>query len=257
MPFSRLNEGVRARNKDMELMHSIAQAVKSAELSSEQAQSPALLADLGATPADAKHLVMSANMQAELFLDMELNRGLMAGVIGGSDSDGPRVPLGEPVTYVYAREKSLAGIVEGLRLGRTFVSRGMNGPKIFFRASFLKPDQTVDETKPRIGLGGVVPLDTSVQFEIIILGAEGLKLEVLRDGKPAFVKQIEGESFRFQWREQMAFMGSYRARIVGPPLNLRGGFGPREVHAMTSPIFIRSVYYDSTALVETGSGGAG
>ena len=81
-----------------------------------------LIHSIAAAAAAVNHGDMSANGQSNLFYDYELVRGLMAGIIGGSGSGSSRIPLGKPLTYIHARELSVPGLLEGLRLGRTYVS---------------------------------------------------------------------------------------------------------------------------------------
>ena len=70
-----------------------------------------------------------------------LDRGAKVAVTGGSDShwvstsqaQGP----GQPTTYVYAEDRSVKGILDGLRAGRTMVSHqppNLGGPMTFIEA---------------------------------------------------------------------------------------------------------------------------
>lgn len=78
---------------------------------------------------------------SETFWECWLDRGEQIGATGGSDSHwlslhavaGP----GQPTTWVYAREASVAGVIEGLRAGRTFVSGQppeLNGTRLLLDA---------------------------------------------------------------------------------------------------------------------------
>ncbi len=61
-----------------------------------------------------------------------LNEGYRTTAIGGSDFHGtPGERLGLPSTYVYGRELSVTGILEGLRQRRVYVSMG---PEVTFQA---------------------------------------------------------------------------------------------------------------------------
>jgi hypothetical protein len=102
---------------------------------------------------------VSANSQASRFWDYEIARGAMTCGIAGSHSSSPSVPLGKPITYVRAENKSLAAILDGIRLGRTFVSSGTGGVKLAFIAD------TLADNKIDVGIGGVVPLDLDIRFE--------------------------------------------------------------------------------------------
>lgn len=75
----------------------------------------------------------AANDRATAFLDFLWNRGLRLYAVGGSDShlrpderyeqaDSPSV-YGDPSTWVYLQGLSLSTLLEGLRLGHSYVSR--------------------------------------------------------------------------------------------------------------------------------------
>jgi len=62
--------------------------------------------------------------------------------VGGSDRHvkpfrGEPAPddLGTPTTWVYARELSTAGILEGIRAGHVFISASPQGPQLFLSAA--------------------------------------------------------------------------------------------------------------------------
>jgi hypothetical protein len=69
-----------------------------------------------------------------------LNTGQRVTAIGGSDYHYPPKPelglpgerLGQPTTYVYAETLSAAGVIDGIRKGRAYVSRG---PRVTFHAA--------------------------------------------------------------------------------------------------------------------------
>ena len=183
---------------------------------------------------------LSANGQAGLFWDYELMGGMKAGAIGGSRSASPQTPLAKPVTYVYAEEKSLAGIIDGLRQGRTFVSNGLDGPQILFKAD-VKCDGKVDIPLP----GGIIPLHVETQFEVFVQGAPGKKVQVLRNGKTILTKIIEAknekEAFAVRFRQTPQQYSVYRVRVVEPAKTK--GFGALDVIAQSSPIYAQAMYF--------------
>ncbi|HNR30203.1 MAG TPA: CehA/McbA family metallohydrolase [Candidatus Hydrogenedentes bacterium] len=176
----------------------------------------------------------SANAQAAQFWDYELVRGLKACAIAGSGTASPKVPMGRPITYVYAREKSLEGILEGLRLGRTFVSSGPDGPRIVFNADVMA-DGKVD-----VGIGGTIPLGLETLFEVNIVGAAGKKMQVLQSGRTIISKVIEGDNFFFRFPQRPKANCNYRVRVTAPA-DAKTGFGPLEVLAMSSPIYAQDI----------------
>jgi hypothetical protein len=179
----------------------------------------------------------SANGQAAWFYDSELTRGLKAAMIGGSYSVGPEVPLGRPLTYVFANEKSLNGILDGLRWGRSFVTSGKDGPKIALMADVLR-DDTIDA-----GIGGYVPLNVPVTFRVEVQDAPaGSTLEVLLNGSVFRSMKVDSPNFAWGFNDVPENYATFRARIVVG--SNPGEFGVTEVLAMTSPIYALEVIPD-------------
>jgi len=181
---------------------------------------------------------LSGNAQATLFYDMEVTRGVKAAVIAGSRSAGPGTPLAEPATFVYAREKSLHGVLEGLRKGRTFVARDLDGPRVEFQVDVFA-DRKID-----VGLGGIIPMNRMSRFVIGIEGAKGARLEVLLNGSPIKTRPIESDRLFYSMEETPEVFAAYRVRIVGPP-DSQEGYGYNQVLAMTSPIYAQAYVVDS------------
>ncbi|HOK09901.1 MAG TPA: CehA/McbA family metallohydrolase [Candidatus Hydrogenedens sp.] len=177
---------------------------------------------------------VSANIQAARFWDYEIARGAMICGIAGSHSSNPSVPLGRPITYVRAEKKSLSAILDGIRLGRTYVSSGPNGPKLSFVADSLA-DNKID-----VSIGGIVPLGIDIRFEAIVTNAKGKKLEVIFNGRPIVTKIVESDNFTLRFTDKPTRSGAYRLRIIGPPEKQKG-FGDVEVYAMTSPIYAQDI----------------
>lgn len=176
---------------------------------------------------------LSANGQAAVYWDRELLSGLMAAPIGGSMSGSPKVPIGEPTTYVYAEERSLEGILEGLRRGRTFISDSPNGPRILLQADILADDR-VD-----IMTGGIVPSEVETRFIVTVQGAKGKKCMVLRNGRPIQTKVIEMDNFQLRFVEKPSGFNTYRAQVVDTPSV--EGFGELDVLAMTGAIYAQEL----------------
>jgi len=213
LSLDQLSEDLGER-REGKLVHSVAYAAASAVVRGEPNQ-------------------LSANGQACVFYDAELVRGLKAAAIGGSGSASPSVPLAAPVTYVYATEKSVRGILDGLRRGRTYVSAGLKGPRLQFSADILS-DKKMD-----VGVGGTIPIGVPTTFEAAVDGAEGKEIQILLNGRPLISKSIESNGFAIQFEDTPVTYAVYRARVVGKPQEVR--FGNVEVYAMTSPIYAQEV----------------
>ncbi len=197
-----------------------------------------LIHSIAAAAAAGNHGEISANAQANLFYDYELVRGLMAGAIGGSGSGSKSVPLGRPITYIHARELSVQGLLEGLRLGRTYVSSGPDGPKLYFGADVLS-DDTMD-----VGIGGVIPLNVEVTFEVVVNNAVGKKLQVLENGRPIRTVPINDKDTGIRFKRLPTGDAAYRVRVIGSADPNAKGFGPLEVYAISSPIYARDITRD-------------
>ncbi len=208
---SQLSEAARERKDDV-LVHSIAAAA-----------------------AAVTHGDMSANVQGSLFYDYELARGLMACALGGSGSGSGKVPLGRPLTYIHARELSVEGLLEGLRLGRTYVTSGSDGPQLYFGADVLSDGQ-ID-----VGIGGVIPIDAEVTFEVVVRNAVGKKLQVTENGRPIRTVPINAQDTGIRFKRLPTADAVYRVRVISPADPKSRGFGPLEVHAVTSPIYARDI----------------
>lgn len=211
LSLQQLGEAAKER-KDGELIHSIAAAAAAVNFGE-----------------------LSANGEGNLFYDYELVRGLMAGIIGGSGSGSPKVPLGRPLTYIHARELSVPALLEGLRLGRTYVSKGPDGPKIYFGADVLS-DNKID-----VGIGGIIPLNTEVSFEIAVQNALGMKLQVIENGRPIRTIPINSNDTGVRFKRIPSTEAAFRVRIIKSADPKDKGFGPLEITALTSPIYARDI----------------
>jgi len=228
--LSSLPEDLRRRSSG-ELVYSIAAA---AAVADKTAQMPR---------AQMRDLSVSANDQAALFWDYELVSGAVCSVVAGSRVDSPQVPMGQPVTWVYAANKSLPAIMEGLRLGRTFVGNRPDGVQVNFRADVLN-DGKVD-----VGMGGAIPLRVDVGFYILVTGATGGKVQLLRNGHPIMTEIIEGSTYSAVFTQTTDFPAVYRVRVIRQPERIDQGYGPVDVLALSSPIYADDI---GTDLLMTG-----
>ena len=178
---------------------------------------------------------LSANDQANMFWDLELRHGLKASVIGGSVSSSSKVPMGQPLTYVLAPEKSLAGIIDGLRRGYTYVSSGLDGPTLHFFAD-VKSDGKMD-----VMLGEAIPLNVETTFHILVKGGDGKKCQLMLDGKPLLTKIIEGSTFYMKVPYTPRERSAFYVRVTDTPD--KPGFGYVDVDAISSPIYALDIMF--------------
>src|SRR3954447_23190515 len=114
------------------------------------------------------------------FWTADLDRGAHVGATGGSDShwkstvagQGP----GQPTTWVYAADRSVSGVLAGLRNAHTFVSAeppAYGGPKLF-----LEGERNGGWSAMQ---GDTVPANTPLRVHAV--GAPGATLRVLSDNQ--------------------------------------------------------------------------
>lgn len=119
-----------------------------------------------------------------------LNRGARLTLVGGSDDHTPEKTSdsrpGSPTTMVFAMGLSEPDIVDGLRLGRTYVRvRNPDGPSIEFTA--LDEDhEAVYEMGDAIRSTG-----SMISLEAVVTGAAGQTLQWIRRGVPMKVARID------------------------------------------------------------------
>jgi hypothetical protein len=195
---------------------------------------------------------LSANTQGTYFWDLELGRGLSACGIAGSDTDGPKVPMGEPLTYVLAENKSVPAIVEALRLGRTTLSAGPEAPFVDLWVD-VRQDGSIDAR-----IGASVSNTEDLLFYMHVKNGKGKKCQLLMNGHSIYTQSIDSQDWTMPLLRSTAMKNPqswnlrpsggtrniYRARVIGQPKNPSRGFDPVEVFAMTSPIYARDIGAD-------------
>ena len=123
----------------------------------------------------------SDNDAAIRFWEGFLDAGARVAATGGSDNHyvatAPIQGAGQPTTWVYAEERSAAGILEGIRRAHTFVSHqppNLGGPRVFIEA-----DADRDGRFESIA-GDVVPRSAAIRVRVE--GAQGSKLRLVGTG---------------------------------------------------------------------------
>ena len=194
---------------------------------------------------------LSANGQAALFWDLEMSRGMKASPLAGSNAVDA-ADIGRPLTYIYAKEKSLDAILEGLRFGRTFVTTGLDGPRVSFTADML------DDGTINAGAGGGVPLHVPARFYVQVENALGKRLEILLNGLPIRSTTIENNQLTYSFMVTPESYSVFRVRIIERAATpdfrqtvlarpdaanntANAEFGIVDVLAMSSPIYAQAM----------------
>ena len=186
----------------------------------------------------------SSNDDAVRYWEGWLDRGAEIGATGGSDnhwrSTFAAQGVGQPTTWVFASERSAAGVLEGLRAGRTFISHeppNAGGPRLF-----LEGEGTMvgDEVAPG------TPLRVRVE------GAGGMYLRIVGTGSKPLGEPVAvaGPAFTHEFQAP-AEPGWVRAELFSPDLaEQRGGACEGSdttycrnmlgITAMTSAMYVRT-----------------
>ena len=153
----------------------------------------------------------SSNDDAVRYWEGWLDRGAKVAATGGSDNHWRATfaaqGVGQPTTWVFARERSAAGVLDGLRAGRTFISHqppSLQGPRLF-----LEGEGTMvgDEVPPGAPLRARVEGGEGTFLRLITTGGQPL-------GEPV---PVTAPSFEHEFIAPAA-PGWVRAELFAPDL---------------------------------------
>jgi hypothetical protein len=158
----------------------------------------------------------SDNDSAVRFWEGFLDAGHRVAATGGSDNHYLATTaiqgVGQPTTWVYAEERSAAGVLEGLRGGHTFISNqppNLGGPKLFIEA-----DADRDGRFEAIA-GDAVPPSASLRVRAV--GAPGAMLRLVGTGGAELAEPVPVTSPAFKHRYDVPARTSWvRAELVLP-----------------------------------------
>jgi len=153
----------------------------------------------------------SNNDDAIRYWEGWLDRGAKIAATGGSDNHWRSTfalqGVGQPTTWVFARERTAAGILDGLRAGRTFISHqppNLQGPGLF-----LEGDGKM--------VGGTVAPGTPLRVRVE--GGAGMFLRIIATGGEPLGEAVPvtGASFEHDFAAPAA-PGWVRAELFSPDL---------------------------------------
>lgn len=125
--------------------------------------------------------VASNNPQSVKLWETYLDRGEHVAATGGSDSHWRSTygvqGVGEPTTWVYSADRSVEGILEGIRQDRTFITA--TPPLLLPTMPYLEADQDHDGTYESM-VGATVPATSS--FRVHVQRGAGQFLRIVTTG---------------------------------------------------------------------------
>jgi hypothetical protein len=167
---------------------------------------------------------------------LQLGRRIVG--IGGTDSHDPFWSLdrlAQVVTCVYATELSEQGIINGLRQGLVYVTKG---PELRFTASNPAGEQVQMWESLPLGNG-------PINFQVKIKNTEPLNLVVMKNGYPAELIRVEagdGEWQTIEFSDEPTLPAYYRVELHKIALNeTYAGLDWRDystIQALTNPIWV-------------------
>ena len=170
-----------------------------------------------------------ANPRAVALWTNWLNAGHRITAIGGSDYHFPPKPeegrpgerLGQPTTYVYAEELSVAGILDGVRQQKTYVTRG---PQVIFQAEINGGGYSIGDD---LGVQeGEIRFSATISHKPV-----SLQVNLVKNGEVIASERVKGKEASLEFQDQATPTQSawYRLDIY----DLEG-----QAFAITNPVFL-------------------
>lgn len=158
----------------------------------------------------------SSNDDAVRYWEGWLDRGARVAATGGSDNHYLATTavqgVGQPTTWVYASDRSAAGVLEGLRAGHTFISHqppALGGPRLF-----LEADGDGDGNFESIAGDAVRDPD---ELRVRVEGAPGSMLRIVGTGGRELADPVPVTGAEFEHRFDVASGTTWvRAEIFEP-----------------------------------------
>jgi hypothetical protein len=165
----------------------------------------------------------SSNDDAVRYWEGWLDRGARVGATGGSDNHFVATTaiqgVGQPTTWVFAEERSAAGVLEGLRRGRTFISHqppGLAGPRLVLEADGNDDERFESMQGDTVRPGSALRVRAS--------GAAGSLLRIITDGGRQAVDPVPVTGPEFEHRLRLPAGATWvRAELFDPDLAAERG----------------------------------
>jgi hypothetical protein len=154
------------------------------------------------------------NFQSLEWWDELSRKGLRKVAVGGSDvhtlEEGEARDLfsvGSPTTWVLSKGDSSRSIVEGIRSGRAFISRGPSGPKLLLRARTPHGIQWMgSEVRCKPG--------QEIALRVDARGGLGLGLRLISNSGDAFTASVDSTKFSRVFKQNVREGSFFRAELV-------------------------------------------
>jgi len=169
-----------------------------------------------------------------------LRQGQRPTLVGGSDKhQGPfsgrlsGYEVGTPTTWVWASELSERGILDGIRAGRVYVSRGPTGPRLSFTARAAGQEATIGDALE-------VCRDDEITFRCQVWDApQPCLLRVVGPRGETARFSVASPAWEHTWTQRTAESSYARVEVVEPPdAPLDRDPAALMAHALSNPIYL-------------------
>jgi hypothetical protein len=149
------------------------------------------------------------NRQSLAFWEELLLSGRKLAAVGGGDRHYFVLP-GTPTTRVFASGRSETEILEAIKLGRTSVSRGPDGP-----VAEITADQDGDGIFETI-VGGSIAIGRTALFKVHVQDALGGRIDLVKNGQVAERWTVSGTDFEATFADTPSARSFYRLDVYEP-----------------------------------------
>jgi len=141
------------------------------------------------------------NFQSVNWWDELAGKGIRRVAVGGSDFHSPEegtardfFNVGTPTTWVLSKGKSPGSIIDGIRAGRTFISKDPKGPILLLRAR-------TDEGEYQVGSDIRIKARKEVAFQVEVRGGRGLGLRLVANSGCISAADVDSSDFSHVFRQ--------------------------------------------------------
>lgn len=146
--------------------------------------------------------------------DALAGEGKRVTAVGGSDFHKLEEPsaadifsVGTPTTWVFSRDRSPSAIVDGIRSGRVFISRGPTGPRLTLAGKNGRGMASMGDEM-------ICMKGEEISLQVDARGAHGLGLRVCSDEGYCEALPVDADEWSYVMRTTAERGGFYRAELV-------------------------------------------
>jgi hypothetical protein len=177
------------------------------------------------TIGDLRTMLFTKNVEAIAWWLRALRQGARVAPTGGSDFHRWPQALDSPITFVWARTPDAAGVLAGLRAGRTMIAGAVRAPRVE-----LLGDADGDGRFEAM-VGDTIRCGPATRFRLRVTGGHGLTASLSSHGGEVFRATVQADEATIDVPATIATHGFVWAR-------LDGGLARGYLQAMTAALYL-------------------